>query len=74
MNSASWERSVMLGCGFIAELRVGLPARVAVYRRSATSRAANDTELAGLVHRVVVEQVALVLGCRPGEIGPDSAP
>ena len=46
-------------------------ARVVVYRRPVTSRAADEEELADLVRRVVVEQVALMLGRRPEEIDPD---
>ena len=42
-----------------------------VYRRPVTSRAADEEELADLVRRVVVEQVALMLGRRPEEIDPD---
>ena len=72
-DPAPWERSVVLGRGFTAEPRAGLPARVVIYRRPVASRATNDAELADLVHRVVVEQVALMLGRRPEEIDPGSA-
>ena len=68
-DPAPWERSVVLGRGFAAEPRAGLPARVVIYRRPVASRA---TDEADLVRRVVVEQVALMLGRRPEEIDPDS--
>ena len=70
-DPAPWERGAVLGRGFAAEPRAGLPARVVVYRRPVTSRAADEGELADLVRRVVVEQVALMLGRRPEEIDPD---
>ena len=70
-DPAPWERGAVLGRGFAAEPRAGLPARVVVYRRPVTSRTADEEELADLVRRVVVEQVALMLGRRPEEIDPD---
>ena len=70
-DPAPWERGAVLGRGFAAEPRAGLPARVVVYRRPVASRAADEEELADLVRRVVVEQVALMLGRRPEEIDPD---
>ncbi|MDU0349762.1 metallopeptidase family protein [Actinomyces sp. MRS3W] len=70
-DPAPWENGVVLGRGFAAEPRAGLPTRIVLYRRPITSRAADETELVELVWRVVVEQVALVLGRRPEEIDPD---
>lgn len=70
-DPAPWERGVVLGRGFAAEPKAGLPARVVVYRRPVSSRAADRHELAELVHRVVVEQVATMLGRRPEELDPD---
>ncbi|WP_237564117.1 MULTISPECIES: metallopeptidase family protein [unclassified Actinomyces] len=70
-DPAPWEQGVVLGRGFAAEPRAGLPTRIVLYRRPIVSRAADDAELAELVRRVVVEQVALVLGRRPEEIDPD---
>lgn len=69
-DPAPWEHGVVLGRGFAAEPRAGLPARIVLYRRPITSRAADDAELAELVRRVVLEQVALMLGRRPEEIDP----
>ncbi|CAM2979528.1 metallopeptidase family protein [Actinomyces slackii] len=73
-DPAPWEGSVVLGRGFAAEPRAGLPARVIIYRRPVTSRAADAQELSELVRHVVIEQVALMLGRRPEEIDPDSRP
>ncbi|WP_303325278.1 metallopeptidase family protein, partial [Actinomyces radicidentis] len=70
-DPAPWERGVVLGRGFAAEPRAGLPARVVVYRRPVSSRAQDDEELMELVRRVVVEQVTLMLGRRPEEIDPE---
>lgn len=70
-DPAPWERGVVLGRGFAAEPRAGLPARIVLYRRPVESRAADEAELSELVQRVVVEQVALILGRRPEEIDPD---
>lgn len=71
-DPAPWEHGVVLGRGFAAQPRAGLPSRIVVYRRPVASRARGDAELAGLVRRVVVEQVALVLGRGPDEIDPQA--
>ena len=71
-DPAPWERSVVLGRGFTAEPRAGLPARVVIYRRPVASRVMGEADLADLVRRVVIEQVALILGRRPEEIDPRS--
>jgi predicted Zn-dependent protease with MMP-like domain len=42
--------------------------RIVVYRRPVEARAADERELAQVVHDVVVEQVAALLGVRPGEV------
>lgn len=47
------------------------PARVVLYRRPIEARAPEDRELARLVHEVVVEQVADLLGLEPGTVDPD---
>ena len=47
------------------------PARIVVYRRPVESRSSGeDRELAVLVHDVVVEQVAELLGLDPGTVDP----
>ncbi len=71
-DPAPWEQGVVLGRGFAAEPRAGLPARIVVYRRPVASRAEDDEELAEMARRVVVEQVALLLGRRPEEIDPQA--
>ena len=71
-DPAPWEHGVVRGRGFAAQPRAGLPSRIVVYRRPVASRAREDAELAGLVRRVVVEQVALVLGRGPDEIDPQA--
>nr|WP_199176360.1 metallopeptidase family protein [Actinomyces qiguomingii] len=70
-DPAPWEAGVVLGRGFAAEPRAGLATRIVLYRRPIASRARGNAELAELVRRVMVEQVALMLGRRPEEIDPD---
>ncbi|MGH3486793.1 MAG: metallopeptidase family protein [Actinopolymorphaceae bacterium] len=48
----------------------GQPHRVVVYRRPIELRAAGPADLSSLVHDVVVEQVAELLGLSPDEIDP----
>ena len=71
-DPAPWEHGVVLGRGFAARPRAGLPSRIVVYRRPLASRAQDDAELTELVRRVVVEQVALMLGRSPEEIDPEA--
>jgi predicted Zn-dependent protease with MMP-like domain len=47
------------------------PARVVIYRRPIELRAVGRSELAALVHDVVVEQVAELLGLTPGDVDPE---
>jgi Zincin-like metallopeptidase len=49
----------------------GHPARIVVYRRPVEARATEDQDLAHLVHDVVVEQVAELLGLEPETVDPD---
>ena len=49
------------------------PARIVVYRRPLEARAVDRIDLADLVHDVVVDQVARLLGMDPDEIDPPSA-
>jgi predicted Zn-dependent protease with MMP-like domain len=49
------------------------PARVVLYRRPIEARALDPLDLAELVHDVVVEQVADLLGRPPEEIDPGYA-
>lgn len=64
-DPAPWESGIALGRLFPAE--GSLPARVVVYRRPVESRAQDD-ELAALVHEVLAEQVASMLGVDPEEL------
>jgi predicted Zn-dependent protease with MMP-like domain len=68
-NPAPWERGgVPLGRYFPAD--AGLPARIVVYRRPLETRAHDGDDLAELVHDVVVEQVAHLLGRSPDDVDP----
>jgi len=46
------------------------PARIVVYRRPLEARSPDRADLADLVHEVVVEQVAALLGRDPDEVDP----
>lgn len=66
-DPSPWEEQVApLGRVFPAE--AGRRARLVVYRRPVEARA--DDDLPRLVHEVVVEQVATLLGRTPEEIDP----
>jgi predicted Zn-dependent protease with MMP-like domain len=66
---APWEHGgVPLGRYFPAD--AGLPARIVVYRRPLEARATDALDLADLVHDVVVEQVAHLLGRAPEDVDP----
>jgi predicted Zn-dependent protease with MMP-like domain len=47
-----------------------VPARIVIYRRPLEARAGDRADLADLVHDVVVEQVANLLGLDPDEVDP----
>jgi predicted Zn-dependent protease with MMP-like domain len=47
--------------------RHGLPPRIVLYRRPLEFRAADRDDLAELVHDVIIEQVANLLGLSPDE-------
>jgi predicted Zn-dependent protease with MMP-like domain len=69
-DPAPWEHGdVPLGRFFPAEGQ--LPVRIVVYRRPVEGRAPGGAELASLVHEVVVEQVAHMLGMAPEQVDPD---
>jgi predicted Zn-dependent protease with MMP-like domain len=65
-------RPVPMGRAYPA--RAGRPARVVVYRRPIEARAGGQRALARLVHDVVVEQVADLLGTEPDAVDPDYGP
>ena len=56
--------------GSVVASNGGEPARIVIYRRPIELRAVGVTELASLVHEVVVEQVAELLGLSPDEVDP----
>ena len=68
-NPAPWESGgVPLGRYFPAD--TGLAARIVVYRRPLETRALDTDDLTELVHDVVVEQVAHLLGRSPDDVDP----
>lgn len=52
----------------------GSPTRIVLFRRPIERRARDRTELAALVHHVVVQQVAELLGITPEDVDPDWSP
>lgn len=68
-DPAPWEHGeVPLGRFFPAQGQ--LPPRIVVYRRPVESRTGDETDLAALVHEVVVEQIAHLLGLAPEQVDP----
>ncbi len=68
-DPAPWERGeVPLGRLFPAS--GALPARIVVYRRPLQTRSPDPWGLGQLVHEVVVEQVAHLLGLEPAQVDP----
>ncbi|MEZ3181554.1 metallopeptidase family protein [Streptomyces pimonensis] len=68
-DGGTWsDGTVPLG-GTVAA-REGQPARVVVYRRPVEIRSKGRDERAALVHEVVVEQVAELLGLTPETVDP----
>lgn len=65
-DPAPWEHDVPLGRLFPAER--SLAARLVLYRRPIVQRAHDDTELAAIVHEVLAEQVARMLGRDPEDL------
>ncbi|MFF5707345.1 metallopeptidase family protein [Streptomyces sp. NPDC012794] len=56
--------------GGLVEARDGKPARIVVFRRPVEIRAKTRDERAMLVHEIVVEQVAELLGLSPETVDP----
>lgn len=46
-----------------------VPARIVLYRRPLEFRAADNDDLADLIHDVIIEQVANLLGVDPEDLG-----
>jgi predicted Zn-dependent protease with MMP-like domain len=68
-DATPWEdEAVPLGRIFGSDGRH--PPRIVVYRRPVEARAAAGRERADLVHDVVVEQVAHLLGLTPEQVDP----
>jgi predicted Zn-dependent protease with MMP-like domain len=68
-DPAPWEHGeVPLGRLFPADR--ALPTRIVLYRRPVETRATDEAVLATLVHEVVVEQVAHLLGVEPSAVDP----
>ncbi|WP_235432478.1 metallopeptidase family protein [Nostocoides japonicum] len=66
-DPAPWEEQVApLGRYFPAQGR--LAHRIVVYRRPIEAQARDEMDLALIVHEVVLEQVAALLGVPPGEL------
>lgn len=56
----------------VDEKGLATPPRIVVYRRPLEARAVDRLDLSDLVHDVVVDQVARLLGLDPDEIDPPS--
>lgn len=69
-DPAPWEHGVVVARSFGADPRAGMAARIVIYRHPVVARAGDETDLAELVHHVVVEQVAQLLGRSPHDIDP----
>lgn len=68
-DPAPWEHGeVPLGRFFPTQGQ--LPPRIVVYRRPVESRTGDEADLAALVHEVVVEQIAHLLGLAPEQVDP----
>lgn len=68
-HSGSWDDEAV-PLGGIIPAREGRRARVVVYRRPVEIRTKGRDERAALVHEVVVEQVAELLGLTPETVDP----
>ena len=68
-DPSPWERdAVALGRYFPADPAAGLTDRVVLYRRPIQSRCESSSDVTALVHMVVVEQVAHMLGRDPEDL------
>lgn len=65
-DPAPWEDGMALGRLFPAQ--DGLPARLVIYRRPVETHAADRTDVAHLVHQVVAEQIAQMVGRDPEDL------
>ncbi|SPX70692.1 Uncharacterised protein [Mobiluncus mulieris] len=70
-DPAPWERdAVVLSRGFGADPHRGLDPQVVVYRRPLEQRARSIIELREMIHAVVLEESARLLGKHPEDIDP----
>lgn len=58
--------------GRTEEAAPGRPARIVVYRRAVEARAGGTRARETLVHEVMVERLAELLGLDPGAVDPDT--
>ncbi|MGB3764243.1 MAG: metallopeptidase family protein [Ornithinimicrobium sp.] len=65
-DPAPWEGTVALGRLFPEQ--GGVKARMVIYRRPVESRAAGPIEASAIVHEVVTEQLATMLGLDPEDL------
>ncbi|MGB3595238.1 MAG: metallopeptidase family protein [Ornithinimicrobium sp.] len=65
-DPAPWEETVALGRLFPEQS--GVKARMVIYRRPVESRAAGPLEVSAIVHDVVTEQLATMLGLDPEDL------
>ncbi len=67
-DPAPWEEPIVLGRAFPGDRLA--PPRIVIYRRPIELRADSLDQLAELVHSVLVQNVASLLGKRPQDIDP----
>ena len=70
MDGGQLDNAEVVPLGRVVEAHGGHPDRVVVYRRPVEIRTRNRDERALLVHDVVVEQVAELLGLSPESVDP----
>ncbi|WP_083542486.1 metallopeptidase family protein, partial [Kribbia dieselivorans] len=68
-DPAVWERNVVALSRLFPGGR-GVPPRIVVYRRPLEARAADPSDLPHMVHHVLLEQVAALLGVDPDDLEP----
>lgn len=68
--ASAWDDEDTVPLGGLTAARGGEPPRIVVYRRPVEIRTKNRDERALLVHEIVVEQVAELLGLAPESVDP----
>lgn len=70
-DPAPWEGdTVVLSRGFGADPGRGLDPQVVVYRRPLEQRACSMTDLRSMIHAVILEESARLLGKHPEDVDP----